>query len=709
MMNQTNPFTSRRRRSVGVFPQRRDAEHALHELRDSGFPMDLVSVIARDADQRDSIAGKTVGDQPGNKADDGAKVGAISGGALGGLTGLLVGLGTLAIPGVGPILLAGAGATVLATALAGGAIGAVAGGLVGALIGIGIPEERARVYHDRVARGDYLVMVAGTDEEIARAEAILHHRGIEEYGVYDAPDIATTPVVAAPVATAPISTTSTVHDPGRDVSRSRQAIGFFTNPQDAEHAIHSLRMAGFPLSQVSLIARNLQRREQFAGVDLRDRFDAMRWEIPAERTQFYNDRLQRGDYIVVINGREDEVRRAESILTQHRSQGWEVYDPMPGNTSNRVEAAPLTGGATNRSGIRKRAIGFFSHRRDAEAAIQDLKLAGFPLNQISLVAQQVDRQGAFADLDTRDRLDNRQFGLPEDRFRFLHNRVARGDYLLAVTGTDTEIRQATHILNRRSIQEFSIYNAPDSGQTQIDHDRGFAPTPTETTYASPAPTSTTRLSQRKRAIGAFEHRQDAEAALTELRNSGFDMNHVSLIARDADRSHPIAGINETSHHNKADEGAKAGAATGGVLGGLGGLLVGLGALAIPGVGPIVLGGAAATALVTALSGGAIGAAAGGLAGGLVGLGIPEDRARLYNERFNRGDYLVMVDGTEEELHHAQAVLNRYSIRDWGVFDASDVNTSRTQTSNVGTNTNNTNYKVSSYPDVTVIDRRNEPR
>lgn len=190
------------RRAVGVFTHRRDAEHALHELRDSGFSMDRVSVVVRDADRHDNIAGAQVGEHVGNKADDGATVGILSGGALGGLTGLFVGLGTLAIPGIGPIMLAGATATTLATTLAGAGIGAAAGGLLGGLIGLGIPEERARVYNERVERGHYLVIVDGTDADIARAHAILHHRGIEEFGIYDHPNgkqaaVNTTPSVVA--------------------------------------------------------------------------------------------------------------------------------------------------------------------------------------------------------------------------------------------------------------------------------------------------------------------------------------------------------------------------------------------------------------------------------------------------------------------------------------------------------------------------------
>lgn len=176
-------------RAVGTFATRGEAEQALNELRDSSFPMDRVSVIAKDSDRVDQMAGADMSDRVdnrGNKADEGAKTGAVSGGAVGGLTGLLVGLGALAIPGLGPVMLAGAGATALATALSGTAIGAVAGGFLGALAGLGIPEEQARVYSDRVSRGAYLVLIEGTDDEIRRAEAILSRGGIQDWGIYNA-------------------------------------------------------------------------------------------------------------------------------------------------------------------------------------------------------------------------------------------------------------------------------------------------------------------------------------------------------------------------------------------------------------------------------------------------------------------------------------------------------------------------------------------
>jgi len=181
-------------RAVGVYETRDETETALSALKNSGFDMNWVSVIVRDEEQqpqhdhpREQVETETVG----NKSDDGAAAGAAAGGALGTLTGLLVGLGTLAIPGIGPILLAGAEATALATTLAGAAIGAVAGGLVGALIGWGIPEKEARRYSDRVSRGDYLVIVTGRPEAIRKAESILRHHNIQDFGIYEVPEAET--------------------------------------------------------------------------------------------------------------------------------------------------------------------------------------------------------------------------------------------------------------------------------------------------------------------------------------------------------------------------------------------------------------------------------------------------------------------------------------------------------------------------------------
>ena len=192
------------------------------------------------------------------------------------------------------------------------------------------------------------------------------------------------------------------------------------------------------------------------------------------------------------------------------------------------------------------------------------------------------------------------------------------------------------------------------------------------------------IGQNRRATGTFSTHREAESALGELRNSGFNMDQISIIGNNVNDNSDMAGAqtgeNLNDLDNKADEGAKKGAVSGGAAGGLTGLLVGLGLVAIPGVGPVMLAGAAATALATTLTGGAIGAAAGGLAGGLVGLGIPKERAKVYSDRVEQGDYLVMVDGTDEEIRQAETIFQRYGIREWGIYNSENTSTRTSPTS-----------------------------
>lgn len=376
---------SQHQRAVGVFPTQQEAERALSELQNAGFPMRQVSIIAQRVDGRDNFSGAGVRGADGNRVGEGAATGALTGGIVGGLVGLIGSLTALTIPGIGPIVAGGA----LASTLTGGAVGAAAGSLVGALVGLGIPEENARMYSDRVSRGEYLVVVDGSSEEIHMAESLLNHHGIHNWGI-------------------------------------------------------------FPIS------------------------------------------------------------------------------------------APAT---STRSGF--------------------------------------------------------------------------------------------------------------------DGDR------------------TMTTGRHKRAIGVFGSRRATEVALENLRSAGFNMDRVSVISRDAKRQDDIAGVDVTDKvGNKADEGAATGALTGGALGGIGGLLVGLGTLAIPGIGPILLAGAEATAIASALAGAGIGAAAGGLIGALIGLGIPEERAKVYNDRVSRGEFLVMVNGSEDEIRHAESLLNNSGIQEWGVYDAPDYDASQ---------------------------------
>jgi len=182
--------------AVGLFPSHEQTELALHDLRNNVFLMDRVSVIGKNISHYPELTGTNTSDcvnnpdeleSHGNKSEETATDGAIAGASIGGFAGLLVGLGGLIIPGVGPVMLAGATATAIATALSGGVIGALAGSLAGSLIGLGIPEDRARLYGDLVAQGDYLVIVEGSESDIALAESILNKHDIDNWYVYDLP------------------------------------------------------------------------------------------------------------------------------------------------------------------------------------------------------------------------------------------------------------------------------------------------------------------------------------------------------------------------------------------------------------------------------------------------------------------------------------------------------------------------------------------
>lgn len=132
---------------------------------------------------------------------------------------------------------------------------------------------------------------------------------------------------------------------------------------------------------------------------------------------------------------------------------------------------------------------------------------------------------------------------------------------------------------------------------------------------------------------ANSHSQ-AEQIVDRLQSSGFPSSEISVLLPDTEGKHDIGHVKAT----KAPEGATTGAVTGGVTGGVLGLLAGIGALAIPGVGPFI----AAGPIMAALGGSAIGATTGGVVGGLIGMGIPEIEAKRYEDKLKSGNYLIAV-------------------------------------------------------------------
>ncbi len=151
-------------------------------------------------------------------------------------------------------------------------------------------------------------------------------------------------------------------------------------------------------------------------------------------------------------------------------------------------------------------------------------------------------------------------------------------------------------------------------------------------------------------------RNQADQIVGQLKSSNFSNNDISVLFPDKDTTRDFAHEKNT----KAPEGAVTGASTGGVIGGALGWIAGIGALAIPGVGPFI----AAGPIMAALSGIAVGAAVGGIAGGLIGLGIPEIEAKRYEGKVKAGNILISVHTADsKEITRAKDIFTKAGAQD----------------------------------------------
>ena len=139
--------------------------------------------------------------------------------------------------------------------------------------------------------------------------------------------------------------------------------------------------------------------------------------------------------------------------------------------------------------------------------------------------------------------------------------------------------------------------------------------------------------------------EQAETIVEHLRVGGFSNNDISVLFPDKSGTKDFAH----EHNTKAPEGATTGGVAGMGIGAILGWVAGIGAIAIPGVGPFI----AAGPIVAALSGAAIVGAAGGILGALVGLGIPEFEAKRYEEKIRSGNILISVH-TEDSAQRSRA-------------------------------------------------------
>jgi hypothetical protein len=157
-------------------------------------------------------------------------------------------------------------------------------------------------------------------------------------------------------------------------------------------------------------------------------------------------------------------------------------------------------------------------------------------------------------------------------------------------------------------------------------------------------------------FGIYATPSTAEAAVDHLLANGFTNSAISVLLPDDESTRAFAHEKAT----KAPEGTATGVATGGVIGGTLGLLAGIGALAIPGVGPLI----AAGPIMATIAGVGAGGAVGGIVGALVGMGIPEYEAKRYEGAVKDGGTLLSVHcDTSEQVDAAKASLKNTGARD----------------------------------------------
>lgn len=157
------------------------------------------------------------------------------------------------------------------------------------------------------------------------------------------------------------------------------------------------------------------------------------------------------------------------------------------------------------------------------------------------------------------------------------------------------------------------------------------------------------MAKNKSVFGIYLTRSDVESAVAAFRDTGFSSSDVSVLLPENFGAKELA----TQKNTKSPEGATAGAGSGAIIGGALGWLAGVGALAIPGIGPFI----AAGPIVAALAGVGVGGALGGFAGALIGLGIPEYEAKRYEGRMLKGGILVAIHcDTAEEIKRAKQIM-----------------------------------------------------
>jgi hypothetical protein len=159
-------------------------------------------------------------------------------------------------------------------------------------------------------------------------------------------------------------------------------------------------------------------------------------------------------------------------------------------------------------------------------------------------------------------------------------------------------------------------------------------------------------------VAIYKSHLEAEAAVKQLQQAGFDMKQLSIVGRDYQNDEQVVG------YYNAGERMKYWGKTGAFWGGIWGMLFGSALFLIPGVGPLVMAGPVVAWIVAALEGAVVVGGLSALGAGLYSLGIPKDSIVQYESALKAGKFVVIAHGSPGEAAHAQSIINDTSAERW---------------------------------------------
>ncbi|WP_375491700.1 general stress protein [uncultured Nostoc sp.] len=294
------------------------------------------------------------------------------------------------------------------------------------------------------------------------------------------------------------------------LEKERRTVGVFAGYSDAQLVLQELKAANFPMHKVSVVARNTEKQSDIAGVEIREHTSStssgdatgavtgaaldgltgllvglvllvipgigpvilagaevtaiattlagglptllLSLGIAEKQAQGYSDLVCKGYYLVIITGIEIEIRIAKRIFNRRNIQQWGAYKPYSTPNSRY-----------------KHALGIFYTCQDAEKALTELRTAGFPMSQISIVTKNTSSLNGISEVNISSSQDKYAIlGISDDLARYYEHHLILEHYLVVLKSTDIYVAGARAILESNKIQHFTIYSPSEFDATRSD-------------------------------------------------------------------------------------------------------------------------------------------------------------------------------------------------------------------------------------------------